>query len=247
MYFSGQGKLKIAALIAGVPQAFRWVGNVPDFAPKFDTTKKEHKESYTGQRLLDKTLTTENKSSFSASLEDWSKENLALAVRGAVQESDTDPVVDEVAPSGLVAGSIWALKGQKVTALTVEDSTGSPLTLVLDTDYTLDADYGTIVILDPTGFVQPFKASYTPGAVDIVPFFTEGITEVALRFEGVNTADGNKKVLVELYKVALDPTKELGLITDDYGKFTLEGNCLIDPERPEDALFGQFGRMVYID
>jgi hypothetical protein len=54
-------------------------------------------------------------------------------------------------------------------------------------------------------------------------------------------------VLAEIYRVALDPTKELGLISDDYGKFSLEGNALVDPTKPAtDLVFGQFGRLVYL-
>jgi hypothetical protein len=248
-YFSGQGKVFIAPLINGVPGQFRWLGNVPDFKPTFDTSKLEHKESYTGQRLLDKVITTENKSKISAELEDWSKENVALAVRGSVSNGTAGtvaPGTPEVSPAGLVAGSIWALKHTKVSALIIKDSAGSPVT-VDPTDYILDADFGTVQIVDPSGYTLPFTAAYTYAAVESVAFFTEGIKEVALRFEGVNTADSNRKVLAEIYRVALDPTKELGLISDDYGKFSLEGNALVDPTKPaNDLVFGQFGRLVYL-
>ena len=113
MYFSGQGKLFVATLVNGIPGQFRWLGNVPDFKPSFDTSKIEHKESYSGQRLLDKVITTENKAKVTAELEDWSKENLALAVRGAVNAVNAGTVTTgapETSPAGLVAGSIWALK-----------------------------------------------------------------------------------------------------------------------------------------
>lgn len=102
-------------------------------------------------------------------------------------------------------------------------------------------------ILDVTGLTLPLTASYAYAAVDNIAFFTQPIQEVALRFEGVNTADGNKKVLVEIYRVALDPTKDLGLITNDLGKFSLEGNALVDVTKPDnDLVFGKFGRLVYL-
>ena len=62
----------------------------------------------------------------------------------------------------------------------------------------------------------------------------------------MNTADNNKKVLAEIYRVALDPTKDLGLISNDLGKFQLEGNALVDPTKPDDLVFGRFGRLVYL-
>lgn len=248
-YFSGQGKLFIAALVNGIPGEFRWLGNVPDFKPTFDTSKLEHKESYTGQRLLDKVITTENKSKVSAELEEWSKENVALAVRGSVTTGAGGTVTagaPEASPANLTNGDIWALKHQKVSALTVKDSAGTPVT-VDPSDYTLDATFGTIVMIDAASYTAPFTAAYTYAAVDSVAFFTEGIQEVALRFEGINTADNNAKVLAEIYRVALDPTKELGLISNDLGKFTLEGSALVDSTKPaNDLVFGQFGRLVYL-
>lgn len=249
MYFSGQGKLFVAPLINGIPGEYRWLGNVPDFKPSFDTAKIEHKESYSGQRLLDKVVTTENKSKITAELEDWSKENLALAVRGTVNKVSAGTVTTgspETSPAGLVAGSIWALKHQKVSAVVIKDSATTPVT-VDSSDYTVDADFGTVTIVDPAGYTLPFTASYSFGVVDNIAFFTQPIQEVALRFEGVNTADGNKKVLAEIYRVALDPTKDLGLITNDLGKFSLEGNALSDPTKPDnDLMFGKFGRLVYL-
>jgi hypothetical protein len=249
MYFSGQGKLFVAPLVNGIPGQFRWLGNVPDFKPSFDTSKIEHKESYSGQRLLDKVITTENKSKVTAELEDWSKENLALAVRGSVSAVSAGTVTTsspETSPAGLVAGSIWALKHQKVSTVVIKDSAATPVT-VDSSDYVVDPDFGTVTIVDATGYTLPFTASYSYGAVDNIAFFTQAIQEVALRFEGVNTADGNKKVLAEIYRVALDPTKDLGLITNDFGKFSLEGNALVDPTKPNnDLVFGKFGRLVYL-
>lgn len=249
-YFSGQGKVSIAPLNAqGQPGVFRWVGNVPDFKPSFDTNKIEHKESSTGQRLLDKVITTENKAKISAELEDWSPENLALAVRGAVNKvaSGTVAALNAiVSPAALAVGDVWALPNQKLTNVVIKDSNATPAT-VAASKYKLDADFGTLTMLDVTGFTLPFTATYSFDAVDNIAFFTQSIQEVAVRFEGVNTADNNKKVLVEIYRVALDPTKDLGLITNDLGKFQLEGSALIDTTKPDnDLVFGKFGRMVYL-
>lgn len=248
-YFSGQGKVFVAPLINGVPGEFRWVGNVPDFKPAFETAKQEHKESHSGQRLLDKVLTTENKASITMELEDWSKENLALATRGTPQTQASGTVTTgspETSPASLVNGSIWALKHQKVSAVVIKDSTAVTPATVDPSDYTVDADFGTITIVDIGTYVLPLTVSYSYAQVQNVAFFTQPITEVAVRFEGVNTADSNKKVLVELYRVATDPTKELGLISDDFAKFTLEGSALIDATKPDDLYFGKFGRLVYI-
>ena len=67
-----------------------------------------------------------------------------------------------------------------------------------------------------------------------------------LRLEGINTAQGNAKVLVELYRVAFDPLKEISFISDEYNKFELEGSLLADTTKPYDAVLGQFGRIVQL-
>lgn len=246
MYFSGQGKLKIAPIVAGIiAGGYRWVGNVPDFKPAFANTKLDHKESYTGQRLTDKTITTELKSTFSATLEDWSPDNMAMATRGKVEKTTAGAVTAEASPAVLAVGSTWLLKNSNITTLTITDSDTTPAT-VDPSKYVADLAYGTVEMLDITGLTLPLKAAYTKGVVEVVPFFTQGVQEVALLFEGINTADSNKKVRAELYRVALDPTKELGLITENFGQFVIEGTALIDETKGEDPLFGKFGRMVYL-
>ena len=246
MYFSGQGKLKVAPIVGGIIAAgYRWVGNVPNFKPAFAASKNDHKESYSGQRLTDKTLTTELNSTFSATLEDWSPENLALATRGKVQKTTAGAVTGEVSPATLIVGETWLLANGNITTLVITDSSAIPATVDPD-QYVADLAYGTIELLDLTGITLPLKAAYTKGVVEVVPFFTEPIKEVAVLFEGINTADENKKVRAELYRVALDPTKELGLITEAFGQFMIEGTAMIDNSKGNDPLFGKFGRMVYL-
>lgn len=246
MYFSGQGKLKIAPITAGILAAgYRWVGNVPDFKPAFAATKLDHKESYTGQRLPDKSITTELKSTFSATLEDWSPENVALATRGKVEKTTSGAVTDDTSPATLKVGETWLLKNSNVSALVITDSAGTPVTVDTD-DYVADLTYGTVELVNAGTYVLPLKAAYTKGVVEVVPFFTEAVKEVSILFEGINTADENKKVRAEIYRVALDPTKELGLITENFGQFVLEGTALIDESKGEDPLFGKFGRIMYL-
>jgi hypothetical protein len=137
------------------------------------------------------------------------------------------------------------LKNQKVSVVVVKDSAGIPAT-VPAANYSVDSSFGTITILNPATFVMPLKAEYTYAARETIAFFSQSIQEVAIRFEGVNTADNDTKVLVEIYRVALDPAKELGLITNDFGKFSLEGSALVDPTKADDLVFGRFGRMTYV-
>ena len=244
MYFSGQGKLKVAPRVNGVVGAFRWVGNVPEFKPAFAVQKLEHKEAWSGQRLLDKTIIQENKATLSATLEDWSKENLALAVRALMTNVPAGTATDRLSPAALVVGDEWALPHQKVSTVVITDSAGVPATLVATTDYTVDLVFGVVTIVNLGAYVLPLKAAYAYAEVDSLAFFSAGGSEVAVRFEGVNTANNNSPVFAEFYRIELDPTKELGLITEELGQFVLEGTALIDPDKEDDPVFGRFGRFV---
>ena len=51
----------------------------------------------------------------------------------------------------------------------------------------------------------------------------------ALRFDGLNTADGDKKVVVTIPKVDIDPAKALELIQDEFGKLDVDFTILSTP------------------
>jgi hypothetical protein len=177
-------------------------------------------------------------------IEEFTKDNLALALYGNYTAGATGTVTDEPLPAGLVVGDRYALAHPKVSALVVKDDASA--TLTLGTHYTADTDFGAIQILNLASFVPPFKASYSYGAVTEIGIFTQPLPERFLRLEGLNTAQGNAKTLVELYRIAFDPLKEISFISDEYNRFELEGSLLADPGKPVDAVLGQFGRLVQL-
>lgn len=62
-----------------------------------------------------------------------------------------------------------------------------------------------------------------------VDALTQGSAERFLRFEGLNTADGNNPVVVEVFKFLADPAQEVNLIGDDnIAQFVLQGSVLSD-------------------
>jgi len=94
--------------------------------------------------------------------------------------------------------------------------------------------------------VQPFQASYSYGAAQSTAMFTQPLPERWIRFEGLNTANANREVVIDLYRVSINPTRELSLISDELMRFELSGRVLADLSRPSDGDLGQFGRMVLL-
>lgn len=254
MYFSGQGKLMVASRGAnGKPGAFRYVGNVPSLKVTLAVTKVEHHESVSGSRLLDFQMVKENKCTLDFDLEEFSAANLALALYGSVTAPSLTPtsVTGEVLPT-VTAGDYLRLDSPNVSALVITDSTATPKPAVLGVDYSIEsAAHGTILwISDPTAgaFTQPFKAAYSTAGAENVTFFAQPPQERWFRFEGLNTADlvNGSKVLVEVYRVILDPMKELDLINDDLAKFSMTGSALYDATAVQDAALGPFGRLMQL-
>ncbi|MBI2748975.1 MAG: hypothetical protein HYX43_06445 [Burkholderiales bacterium] len=247
-YASFQGRVYLGKRdINGLPIEVRSPGNVADLKLSLKTEVLEHYESQSGQRSLDHRMIKSKSATINLSIEEFTKENLALALYGTHVATTGGTVTDEpVGGATPVVGDRYFLAHPKVSTLVVKDSAVTPATLTLGTHYTADTDFGALQFLDTTGLTEPFKASYAFGDVSEIGIFTQPLPERYLRLEGLNTAQGNAKVLVELYRVAFDPLKELALISNEYNKFDLEGSLLADSTKPYDAVLGQFGRIVQI-
>jgi len=247
-YASFQGRVYLGQRdVNGLPLEVRSPGNVAELKLSLKTDVLEHFESQSGQRSLDHRVIKQKSATVSLTLEEFTQENLALALYGNHVTGSTGTVTDEpVGGATPVIGDRYFLAHPKVSTLVVKDSAATPATLVLGTDYTADVDFGAIQFLNLGSYTPPFKASYAYGAVNEVGIFTQPLPERYLRLEGLNTAQGNAKVLVELYRVAFDPLKEIAFISNDYNKFELEGSLLADATKPIDATLGSFGRIVQL-
>jgi hypothetical protein len=228
----------------GNPQAMRWLGNVPELRVSLNAETIEHKESYSGQRLTDLQLIKGKDGEFSCAVEDFSIENLELTLYGQTISVTSGSVTNEALPTGAVAGGIYLLANQFVSSVVVKDSATSPATLTAGTHYKVHAEQGAIELLNIAGFTQPFKVDYAYGAAKRLAMFKSGQPEVWLRFDGLNTADGNKRVIVDLYRVVLNPSKDFSLIGDELQKFDLSGRVLADTTKSDTGPLGLFGRVI---
>lgn len=174
-------------------------------------------------------------------------ELMAIGMKGRIDAAGSSgSIVDELLPEGMIAGDSWFLGGndrhQDITALTVTDSAAA--TLVLDTDYSVNSDTGRVTILDPTGFTQPFKASYGYTDREQVSFFTEPTQEYDLMYDYINKANANRAGLVELYRTRFSPFDNLDLQPDELSIPTMTGAALADPNREDTDRLGRFGRIL---
>jgi len=248
-YFSGQGRVYIGARdAAGNPQGLNFVGNVPELKVSLSVETLEHQESTSGQRLTDLQLIKTKKGEFACTLEELIAVNLSLALYGTTVEQTSGTVTSEALPNPVTAGSLYLLTKQNVSSVVVKDSSATPKTLPAG-QYSLNAKHGSLSITDKTTggpFVEPFKVDYAYGAAQSTALFTQPLPERWVRFEGLNTADSNREVVIDLYRVAINPAKELSIITEDLLKFELSGQVLADTQKSATGDLGQFGRIVLL-
>lgn len=239
-YYSGQGVVLIGERdpLTGKPVGLIPVGNVSDLKIAITTSVLEHKESMTGARGIDLRLTTETKAALSMTMESYNSTNLALALRGGETVIAGGSVVDVAYNGAVQLGKITPLAHVSISALTI-DKSATPLVAYVDGmvdgewDYKVNLDAGSVLWAttpDTAGLVDDddVTISYTYAAQKKVDALTAGSLERYLRFEGLNTADSNKPVVVEVFKFLVDPLKELALIGDGINQFVLEGNVLAD-------------------
>jgi hypothetical protein len=253
-YFSGQGDVLIAKRSsAGIPGSFFLAGNAPKFEVKPTMERREHRESRSGSRLVDKIQTTTKGGTLDITFEDIRKDNLALLLSGkkvTLSAGSFTSGSPDTFPSGLVVGSIVKLTRPNASSIVVKDSAGTPATLTLDTHYRiLDADHGLIEILSLGSFVQPFKAEYSYGQTDTVTAFeANDDDEYWVYFAGVNTEGSpDQKIGMDIYRVVFNAAELVALINEEQGSFDISARILRDDVRAADANFGGFARWLYID
>lgn len=254
-YLSGQGKVYTALKgTDGLPLDFTFRGNVPNFELAISVDILEHKESTSGSRLIDLRLITGKKVDLTMNMQEFTPENKALLLQGAVASQGAGSVSAEQLNGGaaLVAGKTYALQGKDVASLVLTDSTGSPLTLAPTTNYIPNLPYGLVQFV--TGaFVAPIKAAYTKKTGQkSVGLLSQAESLLWIRFLAVNTAQKTnagayKRFVLDLYNVQFDPSAGLGLIQDTVADFEMKGSVLVDHTVADDAVGGQIGTLTWID
>lgn len=244
-YYSGQGVVLVGEYDEnGVVTGLTAVGNVTDLKITIETTAEEHKESQSGQRGVDKRSVKETKAGLSMTLENFTRDTLALAFRGGYTVIASGNVADAALVCAL--GKIQPLGHLKVSTVVIEKGV-TPLVAYVDDetpyDYKLNADAGSVQFAATPatpGLVDgdDLTVSYAYAAQARVDALTEGTKERFLRFEGLNTEDELAPCVVEAFKFVIDPAKEFALITGDgMASFELEGSLLADATRVTGSKF----------
>jgi hypothetical protein len=142
------------------------------------------------------------------------------------------------------------LRKNNASSLVIKDSTGSPVTLTLNTHYEIiDLAHGLIRILSVSGLTQPLKAEYTYASTDVVTMYTgtddQDYSAYVALFNTEPATD--QRIGFEIFRVIFDPGQLVALINDQQGSFDLKGTVLRDSVKAGDADFGGYARWIYAD
>lgn len=209
---------------------------------KVEDTYAEHMNTCSAVAKRDARDLVERKVSATVEIDELADESLDLGLAGATTNTPTGTAFTAQSfPLGLVVNKPVPVPGNRMNleSLTMVDSTGSPVTLVAGTHYTVDLRAGLVTFLTFTGLTQPIKAS---GDIvddyDTTTIGTESKAERWGRFSGVNLNNSNKAVIVDIPMMQIDPAsvkiKESG---NNYSSMSFECTFV------EDSTYG-FGSLL---
>jgi hypothetical protein len=149
---------------------------------------------------------------------------IAVGNPTVVTVANTAAVGSKVVITGLAGADAALLNGK---AFEVVAASGASVSLNVNTTGR------TITLGTPLTFFDgiALEVDYSYADQNQVEALTKGSQEKFMRFEGLNTADTNQPVIIEVFKFSVDPLKELAMISDTVQQFVLEGNVLADPLR----------------
>jgi hypothetical protein len=247
----GRGSLRLARMDAttGLPDSdgFRHLGNAPDFSLSVSEEDLRHQSSLDALALTDKRIVLNRETEISFTLEEIHFDNLALFFSGEVGSYSSPTNVswathqDAIVSSAVKLGRSYPLynnAGDRVYNLGAaslvysfeEDPAGTPVTLVEDTDYTIDEEMGIVTFLvgasnladgDTVGFAITTGAAGAT-AIDDMQGLTEVSAKFVLMFVAVNPETGRRTEYL-LHKVSLSADGELALIGNDWQTIPMTG------------------------
>jgi len=256
-YNIGRGKVYFATIdsTTGVPGAFRFLGNAPEFSVSMESETLEHQSSQTGLKVTDKEVTISQKATLSLTLDEINFDNMALFFSGETAAHANTAATAGITGSSNVTvtdGGRWydlyqnagGAPASNASANRIYDcGTISVSGSVAGTDFIADQVMGRIFIiaggnLDTPGTIDVDIAA-NAGA-DTTPDEMRGLTSTtvsgALKFISENPADSDHQTEYEFHQVSLKAEGDFGLISDEYTQMSMTGvaerNTTIDTNSP---------------
>lgn len=233
----GRGKVYVSKFLAGThtPAGWRYIGNSPSFGLNMSQEKLDHYSSDAGVRVKDKSVVLQVDITGNLVLDDINFQNLELFFFGSSSVlAQTSATAQTESFTAVVQGYGYQLgvtspnpTGVRSISNVVVTVSASPKTL--GTDYTVDAERGTIYIVEGGGIADGATIAVTyDRAAKSRKQFVSGTTQIegALRFVSDNP-QGEKNDFYMPY-VRLGPNGDFNLKADEWQQLPLTAEILAD-------------------
>lgn len=246
-FLSLQGATHLARNVEGGALILRELGNQTALKLSIESESYDRKETKSGKRQKVLEVPKSRGVNLEIMMDEQKREDVALAFQAAMNTTQSEAVTDAALAGTLKVGDEIKLDGFNLTAISITDSTASPVTAALNTHYTVDEQYGTIKILSLDGLTQPLKASYMTGETESTVLFSlPDNAEYYLLFKGINSIN-DKRLALELWRFKPEIQGEMDFINEETGEISIKGSALADTTKTNDPKLGGFGRIVYLD
>lgn len=247
-YMYGQGKVELAERDGNNLGPFIWVGDVSELTGSLSEESFTHQESYSGNKASVRKVHLGKTMEWSLTLHELSVANLAKFLQGVATNQAAGTVTGE-SLGAVAVNDVIQLAHFGVSNLVITDSAGSPATIAAS-HYEYD-EFGEITFKTlPTSPAptNPLLAAYSHTSYQQAAMLNGTRKEYALRYKGINLAEGGKPVLMELYKVSAGLLQTLNMITNgnQLASTPLTLEALLDTNKPANGDLGQYGRVVTI-
>ena len=225
--FIGKGEIHLQVREAGA--ALLPVGNCSELTVSFEEDSKSALDftSPGGGEANSLTRITQ----FTGNIKhlDISADNLALALRGAVEKvMQGGAVTDEAQPAIGVDGELipFAFLPDAAEVITVKDAETSA-ELVAGTDYEVTR-IGVRILEGATIGTTGLLVTYTKDAQEIMQALVAAGKEFRMVFNGLNEAQSGKAVNITIHRMKFSPAQGLSFIGDDFAEMDTGFNALSD-------------------
>lgn len=246
-YNLGRGKVFISDLDAtGLPQKWRNLGNAPEFKYNVTTTTVQHESSQQSLKNVDSETPIKMVMEASFTIDELSFENMALFTNGAKNPAIANPavlgftIITNFILNANIAAGYWydietaaGVRAYDILAASVvlANTAGSPVTLVLTTDYVVDTKMGRFQ-LTAAGVTKAstYNLSLTLNAdsaasatFDQVQALNTTPIKRAVKFISINASNNGEQTEYEFHSMLVNPTGDASLIADTYSQMGFKG------------------------
>jgi hypothetical protein len=222
----------------GTHKGFRHLGNVSKLELAPAITAIESKSSMDAARAVRQRAITETKMQVNITMDEYDPQNVALVLLGNAAAFAQSAVTKTDAALG--SAKVGYAIDTGFVSITVTSVKKGATVFVEGTDYTVNKASGLIMVL-AGGAILDDDTLLWSGTVPAVTSsqvyaLSNGNIEGVLKFVSSDDQVGPRQ-LVTVYRLSLNPTGTMALITDAFGQLELQGEALSDDTRPKGKKF----------